>query len=401
MTAGISSTGFTKKTLEEIAAEWATELRAEIDPNLDLEPDQPFGQVVAIASQREAMLWEIIETLSNALNPSAAEGYLADNVCEITGTLREPARKSTVTLSCALGADFTAAAGAMMANVSGQEGVRFVNVAAVDHTGDPEASYDIYFACTEYGPTVALAGTLTVRTNSVSGWNSCTNALDAALGCNREEDADLLARREDELSAPGACTTDAIRADVLQVTGVAQCYVFENVSNATDGDGLPAHSFEVVVYDGVSPLADNDEIAEAVWGGKPSGIQCVGSTTVLVTDDTGTQRASKFSRATVKPVYLDFSAVVIDTSAFPLDGAAQIKAAVVASAAVRQNLAIDVVAARVKAAALTVEGVLDVPTLYLGFAASPVATANLVITGREIASFDTSRIAVTTTPGTP
>jgi hypothetical protein len=41
-----------------------------------------------------------------------------------------------------------------------------------------------------------------------------------------------------------------------------------------------------------------------------------------------------------------------------------------------------------------VPGVTDVTALRLGFAASPVGTTNLVVTGRAIARFDTSRVLV-------
>lgn len=401
MTYGISSTGFTKPTLQEIQAEWATDLRSNIDPGLDLEPDQPFGQVISIGSQREAKLWEVIETLANAVNPGGAEGFLADNIAEITGTVRDPARKSTVMLTCGVGADFVAAPGVMMANVNGQEGVRFINLEAVNLTGYPAGSYPILFECTEYGPTVAVAGTLTVRTNSVSGWNSCTNALDATLGNLRESDASLLNRREEELAAPGACTVDSIRADVLQVTGVNQCFVFENQTLLTDGNGLPGKSIEVVVYDGTVPAAANEDIGATVWKGKPSGSETYGTTSVLVTDSTGTPQAVNFSRATVVDIYLDLPDVVVDPTAFPTDGLTQIKTAIVLDAAKRQRLAVDVVATRIKAAALTVPGVLDVPTLYLGTAPAPGATVNIAISGREIASFDTSRISVVSVEGTP
>jgi len=43
---------------------------------------------------------------------------------------------------------------------------------------------------------------------------------------------------------------------------------------------------------------------------------------------------------------------------------------------------------------LTLAGVLDVPTFYLGFSASPSGTANLTIGTREIATFDVARVVV-------
>lgn len=400
MTAGINSTGFTKPTLQEINAEVAADLRSGINPNLDLEPDQPWGQLAAIMAQRESFVLELVETLANSLDPHAAEGFLADNVCAISGTFRESARKSKVTLSCNVGANFSASQGAMMANVAGLDTVRFINVAAVPDQGAAGVKL-IDFEALDYGPTVANAGTLTVITAAVSGWNSCTNPKDAAVGALRENDATMLARRENEIAATGACTPEAIRADVLEVTGVKQVFVFENVALVTDSDGLPGKSFEVVVFDGNSPEALDADIATVIFKSKGSGVETVGTTTVLVTDVQGKKHPIKFSRAVVRDVYVDLPDVSVDAETFPETGAAQIKAAIVAAAIKYQNLAIDVVAKRIAAATFTVPGVLDVPTIRLGFSASPVATTNLVISGREIASLDTSRITVATVEGTP
>jgi hypothetical protein len=399
MTAGLSAAGLTIKTLEEIKAELEAAYLAEIDASLDLSPDQPMGQVVAINAQRESLLWELLATVYNMFNPNAAEGAMLENVSAITGTLREPSDKSTVTLACVVTAGFTQVAGAMMANVSGQDTLRFVNV---DDVGPLAAgTHDIDFEAVDYGEVVANAGTLTVITAPVSGWTSCTNALDAELGREQEEDTPLRLRREDELSAAGASTVDSIRADVLQVDGVEQCYVFENVTLTTDADGIPGKAFEVVVFDGTTPAADDDEIAQTIWDSKPSGAATYGTESTMVTDSTATEREVQWSRADVKEVYLTLTDVVIDPRFFPTDGEDLIKDAIVAYGVEKLGLGVDVFALAMRAAALEVDGVLDVPTLTLGFSASPVGTTNLTITGREIAELDTSRIIVSTVEGSP
>ncbi len=398
---GFSSTGFVAKTIEEVRAEIVAELLVRIDAALDLSADQPLGQVVGVCSQREAILWELLAMLAKAIDPDAAEDWLLDALCALTGTVRLAAKKSTVTLTCLVDNGFTATAGQIMTNVVGQQAVTFVNKANAGPLS-PAGSYPIDFEATEYGPIAANAGTLTVITAPVSGLHTVTNALDAVPGALRENDTDLRIRRVDEIAAAGACTPPATRSDVLEVPGVLQCFVFENVTLVTDGDGLPGKSFETVIFDGDTPTADNAAVALAVWKSKPSGGETIGTTTVLIFDEaSGTTRAVSFSRATVKQVYLDLPDVSVDAETFPADGATQIKNAIVTAALKYQNLGIDVVAKRIAAAAFTVPGVLDVPTLHLDFTASPVATANLVITGRQIASIDTSRITVVTVPGTP
>jgi uncharacterized phage protein gp47/JayE len=397
---GITPTGYELKTLREWQDEIEADQLAEIDPALDLSPDQPLGQLNAIAAKKLAEQDEIQQTLANAMNPASAENFLLDNICLLTGTLRRPKSKSVVTLSCNVGAGFTAPAASMMANVAGDPDRQFVNVGAVDLTGEPAGVYPIQFECTVFGPVSANAGTITVITNAVSGWNSCTNALDAVLGRHDETDAELRKRRQDELTAPGACTVDSIRADVLKVPGVLQCYVFENVTLDTDSNGLPGKSLEVVIYDGPSPAADDEAIAQVVWDSKPSGAETYGAIEELVRDSLNQIQAVKFSRAEVVPVWLEYD-LTIDPNWFPSNGATLVKTAAATYAAKYLNLGVDVFAVAFKAQAITVPGVLDVTALRLGFASSPTGTVNLTITGREIASIDTARITVAVTPGSP
>lgn len=396
---GLTATGFVAKTFEEIKAEIESELLNAISPDLDLSADQPLGQIVGIVSQREATLWELLATAFNAFNPSGAEHFLLDNLAALTGTLRRAPTKSSVLLRCNVTNGFTAVKGSMMANVNGQPENRFVNANDVGPLS-PAGDHDIEFESLDLGPAVANAGTLTVITAPVSGWNSCTNPEDAVLGRLDESDADLMNRREEELAASGSGTIDAIRADVLHVKGVQQAYVFENVTSASDVNGLPPHSFEVVVHDGIGADAADPDVAQVIWNSKPSGIETHGSIATTVEDSRGQSRTVKWSRATVSDVWLTFN-ITIDPEDFPTNGINEVKAAAVAYGAKILNLGVDVVSARMKRAAFDVPGVLDVPTLYLGFGASPAGTTNLTITGRQIASLDTSRIVVNVTTGTP
>ncbi len=395
---GLTAEGFELKTLDEIKSEIEADELLLIDTALDVSAEQPLGQLNGINASKFAELWELMQTFANAMNPNAAENFLLDNICAITGTRREPAKKSTVSLDITVTAAFEATAGQITINVVNQPDVLFKNVDAIGPL--TAGTHAVDFACTVTGPIYAPAGLLTVITTPVTGLTSVTNPLDAVPGSQVEQDAALRVRRQDELTAPGASTVDSIRTDVLEVEGVQQCYVYENVTLTTNSEGLPGKSIEVVVYDGAIPEADDADIGQAVWDSKPAGVETYGDTTEIVEDSTGTDRAVKFSRAEVKEVWLEYD-VLVYSNDFPSTGVALIKAAAVEYADRYMNLGLDVFAVRFKAQALTVPGVLDVTALRLGFAASPTEVVNLTITGREIAAIDTSRISVTATPGTP
>jgi uncharacterized phage protein gp47/JayE len=392
--AGVTATGFVGKTVEEIKAETEADQLSTVNPALNLSADQPFGQFNAIFSKKLAELWEVAAVAYNGFDRDAAEGRLLDNIGALTGSPRNSARKSTVSCNCVLGAGFTKAAGAMMADVVGFPAIQFVNKSAVSVVS--AGTYPILFEAVAFGPVVANAGTLTHITTPLTGWTSITNPLDAAPGALTEEDPSYRQRQSDELTAAGSTTVDAIRTDLLEVKNVLQAYVFENVTLSTDGNGLPGKAIECVIYDGATPTASNTEIAQTIWNTKASGSQTFGTSSGIAIDSLGAQQTVYFSRASVVNVWLEFD-IKVDASKFPVTGTELVKATAVAEGN-QLNLGDSVVALALRSCVLAsnagVPGVTDVTALRLGIAASPVNIANLVIGGRAIARFDTSRVLV-------
>lgn len=389
--AGVTSTGFVQKIATDLVTDIVTQELAIIDPALDTAPDQPIGQINGIMAAKMAELWELGATAYKAFDPDAAEGALLDNICAITGTKRLPAKPSTVTCNVTLNAGATLPIGSQ-ANVAGVPTSIFLSSTAVTNTGGSPAVFPVVFLALNTGATVATAGTLTVITAPVTGWTAVTNPLDATLGYDIETDTALRIRRNNELSAAGGCSPDAIRADLLRISGVLNAFVFENTTLLPDVNFVPGKALECVVYDGAGLAASNATIAATLWKDKPSGIQLVGNTSATTLDSQGNTRTVNFSRPTLANVYLAFT--VTTDSTFPSDGIAQIKAAVALYGNQHLGLGGTVYSSTLKAAALTIKGVLDVPSLALDFVASPTLLANLTTTGRQLPVLDTSRITV-------
>lgn len=97
-TFGLTADGLVIKRLADIKKEWEDSLRAGLGANLNLLPQAVFGQIVGIGSEREALLWELLEAIYNSHYPDTAEGTSLDNVLALSGIKRLPAKKSTVTL---------------------------------------------------------------------------------------------------------------------------------------------------------------------------------------------------------------------------------------------------------------------------------------------------------------
>jgi len=231
-------------------------------------------------------------------------------------------------------------------------------------------------------------GAIGFSTSEVKGFN----ASDATPGTNIETDEAFRLRREQLLRITGAATLEAIISGVREVTDVTHVSAFENVDIITDpATGLPPKSFHVIVLGGAE-----QDIADKIWDVKPAGIETYGAISKTVTDSQGYTHTIKFSRPTPVPIYIDLT-VLTDPAEFPADGAAQIKAAIVAYGALLE-VAEDVIALAFKCIPLEIAGVIDVTVFKIDDVDPPVGTTNITIDSDEIATFDTADIDVTVTP---
>lgn len=93
--AGLDTTGFTSKTLDEIKTEIETALKAEFGL-INTNPDSVFGQMIIALAPSIYDVWERLEELFYSQYPASADGFALDNVCALTGIYRLAAVKSTV-----------------------------------------------------------------------------------------------------------------------------------------------------------------------------------------------------------------------------------------------------------------------------------------------------------------
>lgn len=406
MAFGIQPSGFIPKLQSDCLSDIVTAVRSNVDPNFDMSPDQPIGQMANIVASENAEFWELLRALYSGLNPNNAEGFILDGVAAYTGTERDPQTYSTVVCAMGLNGSSSIPAGST-ANVLGQPSNTWQLVGPGDNatglliSSGPVVSttagpYYGFFRSTSPGPVLANAGQLSVITTAVAGWNTVTNPAGCKLGTNTESDASLLAKRESELAASGSDTVDAIRAALLEIktaggaNAVQQAFVYENTGDVVDGNGVPPHTIHVIIYDGPTPAATNQQIVDTIWKQKASGVGTYGATSATTVDTTGNFQTVKFDRATVTPVYL--SLTTTRGSTFDaVNGPAAIKAALVAYWQKEFGLGVPMIARFIGGAANrdNIQGLVDVPTFFLGLTYNPVTSANLPSGQAQILTLNT------------
>ena len=259
----------------------------------------------------------------------------------------------------------------------------------VQNIGSP-----VEFVSTAAGAVNPAIGTLTNIITAYTGWASVTNQAETIVGRNDETDIALRQRWSASVFDRASAIVEAIQAAIYaNVTGVTSATVYENDSDDTDADGRPPHSIEAVVQGG-----DDLDIATEIWRTKAAGIDTYGSEAVEITDSQGVNHTMNFNRPAEVPVWIK---VVIsenpDETISPA-AASEVAAAILAKGQA-QAVGEDVILQRYFAAifASTVGiGYINI-TATTGETPGEYSATNIVISPREIAVFDASRIEVTQT----
>lgn len=459
MAFGVTPTGFVPKTIDVIKTELETDLKTTFGAILDTSPNEPFGLFVGLASGWFADLWDMAEAVYQSAYPDSATDSSLDDICTLTGTQRPQPLASKVsvvlwgtngtvvasgkqikktTTSIVFGLDTGAtivtlpawaistvfALGALVQNggsiyeqvaltggtsAGGGGGPVGTGLAFADNTclwrfiAVGTAAVLTGSSALVVGAQGAPAGTITTIVTPVSGWTGVSNALDAAIGRDPVLDPALRVLREEELQASGKATVNSIRAallDSVRVPGVGNAQVFENFLDIYDLNGLPPHSIECVVFGGLDV-----DIASAIFDEAGGGIDLFGSTSLVVIDSTGTPQVVKFSRPTLKSIWIIVNLTKL--TVFPTivyGGNAAVQQALVDFSLGRYpdlgpgyQLGDDVIVSHLYAAIYKVAGINDITSILVGFANPPTLGVNLVIGARELAQFDTVRITVNAT----
>lgn len=381
----VTDAGISVQTLEEIRSELKaayTDPNTGLDPDLDVSDDSLFGRLIGIHSEREYALQQQILAVYNDTTVGAT-GVGLTRLALVTGTVRNEATFSTATVQLSLNAGVTVPAGRRVSDASGN--VMFEILGDVTNPGGSPAVIAGVARSLEPGPVLAPPNTLTtiVPGDAVIGWTGVTNAVAATTGSMDETDPDLRLRRNEELNSSSSANLDAIVTAVQAVPDVGAVRGYHNTTNSTNADGLPAHSFEIVV----SGTPDEDAVAEAIWSRAPAGIAAVHGTlgtiqTGQAVDMFGDAHDVVYTIAEQVEVYVRVD-VEVDPDLYPADGDAQIVANITAAIQDQADaIGSDVIATKLFAQVYKVPGVVDVTLLALDDAPAPTLQQNVVVGSR-------------------
>lgn len=261
-----------------------------------LESDSQDGQWIAVQALMIYDTMQVAASVYNSFSPLTAEGDALSRNVKINGISRRVATYSTVDLT-----------------IIGTTGTQILNGVAEDVTGVKwrlpstvtiPSSGEITVTATSsaIGAITAGAGTINKIATPTLGWQSVTNLSAATVGVPVERDGELRIRQTQSTMIPSQTVMDGITGAVQSLAGVTRARGYQNASNGTDGNGIPAHNISIVADGGTT-----QSIAEAIARKKPPGIPTYGTTSATTYDQQGVANVINFYRPTVATISIEVS----------------------------------------------------------------------------------------------
>ncbi|HBW5769661.1 TPA: baseplate J/gp47 family protein [Klebsiella pneumoniae] len=355
-----------------------------------LDPDSKDGQMVALVALAIHDANNTAISVYRSFSPATAVGDALTSNVKINGITRRAATNSTVDLL------LTGTVGTTITNGSVRDTNSMIwNLPATVVIGT-DGTVVATATCASSGAVAAVAGSVNGINTPTRGWASVTNPLASTVGIAAETDAELRVRQSQSVALASLTPFDAVDGAIANVEGVTRHKLFENDTETTDANGLPAHSISAILEGG-----DATEIANTIRSTKGQGVSTYGTTAVIVTDKYGNPYTIRFSRPVDVPIYVSITIQAL--TGYSSEVGDEMKAAV---AAYINSLAIgdSVLLSRVYSPANlgVVSGgnarYYDIMELLIGRTAEGVAAANVVLAYDESASCSVDNIALVVTP---
>lgn len=287
----VDANGISAPTFADILAYLQTQYRAIYGADLYLGNDSQDGQFLGIVAAAINDSNAAAVAVYNSFSPATAQGNGLSNNVKINGISRLVASNSSADVI------LVGVAGTVITNgVVSDANNNYWNLPAsvvIPSSG----TITVTATAQQSGAITAAANTINKIQTAAYGWQSVTNPLAATAGNPIETDAALRVRQNNSVALPSQTVLSGILGGVQSITGVTAAAIYENDTNTTDGNGLPAHSFAVVAQGG-DPIA----IATEILNKKSIGAYTYGTTVNTIVDSDGVSNTIRFFRPTVSNV---------------------------------------------------------------------------------------------------
>ena len=271
----------------------------------NIEQNSPDGQWINILAQEKKDILDLAVTYYNNLDPDRVVGIPQQILYKLNGLTINAYTYSYVYITVLISSDVTLQGldeNINNADVTGYT-VRDANgnrwILAETQELAP-GSHTLNFRAAELGAITALPNTINIMETVIKGVTSVNNSASNYITGNQgETSAQFRRRRNQAMSVPSQGFSESIESQMLNLSNVSQCKVYENKTNSTDSDSIPAHGIWTIVEGG-----STSEIGRIIYNNLTPGTPMKGSQTVTITKQNGSTETVKYDLPTPATLYI-------------------------------------------------------------------------------------------------
>ena len=303
----LDGTGLQTKDLTTLISELEAGFKAIYGNDINVSSNSPDGQLVNIFAQAGIDIRELLTDVYNSYNPDTASGALLDQRVVINNIIR---KAGTYTIQpVALTVDTAVSLEGLDTDIDDPEGSGYTvaddsgnEFILVDTQSLAIGTHTVNFRAKNIGLVETTIGTITNAVTVVLGVITINNAVVATTtGQNEETDAQLRVRRANSVSNASNGYLNGLLGTALDLEGVSEVKIYENVTDAVDADGIPAHGIWLIAEGGA-----NDDIGNTIYEKKSFGCNMKGVVEVDIITPSGGTFTAKFDRPVSEDLYIRF-----------------------------------------------------------------------------------------------
>ena len=400
MSFGMTNTGFKPKRFADVLESLTNRIKAISNPDTGEYPfvnetaDGLLLQVTSVIAEEIAICWEQAYLASVQYDPQNASGVALRGVVQINGINPSYGTPTQLPIVVRGTAGTVIPTGSKISSTDGSQ-IYEVQESVVIPAGGETTTTTL---CTEVGANNPAPGTIIQIQTPIFGWNYASNNLATSVGTNADTDTTLHIKQSRATAATSYRQVDAIIAGIMTVPGVTYARLYVNKTLTTDARGIAGKTMAAVVVGGLD--ADIANVLRLKAGSLDNFAGNL-STPIEYVGELGDTETIDFYRPTEVPIYISIALTVTESGVFPEDATDQIKQAIVNYAVYDQEgiagfpPGADVLISRLYTPINTVPG-FKVDSIQIGKAAGTLSTSDIAIAWNELATFDASRITITT-----
>lgn len=400
MSFGMTTTGFKPKRFADVLESLTNRIKSISDPDTGEYPfvnetaDGLLMQYTSIIAEEIATCWEQAYLASVQYDPLNASGVALRGLVQINAINPSYGTPTQLPIVVRGTAGTVIPAGSRISSTDGSQIYETQTSTVIPAGGETIANT----ICTEVGPNNPAPGTIIQIQTPIFGWNYASNNAATSVGSAADTDTELHIKQSRATSATSYRQVDAIIAGLMTVPGVTYARLYVNKELTTDDRGISGKTMAAVVVGGLDTDIANVLRLKA---GSLDNFEGNLTTPIEYVGELGDTETIDFYRPTEVPIYISIAITVTESGVFPEDAVDQIKQAIVDYAVYDQEgvagfpPGADVLVSRLYTPINSVPG-FKVDSLQIGTSSDALSTSDITIAWNELATFDVSRITITT-----